>query len=234
MIKALFKKEISYYLTNPIGYITIVLFAICVNFLYVKDLFATGSASMKPFFAVTPWIILIFIPAVAMRAFAEEKRTNTIETLLTLPITELEIVIAKCAAILTVLAIALGLTLLIPMSLVYYSRLYIPEIVTGYTGMLLFGLSVSSISLFFSSLTKNQVVAFLYSVITIFLLLVIATEFTANVLPKYLQDIITSFGILYHLNNFIKGVIDMRSVFYFISLFAWSTFLTVINLERRG
>ena len=234
MIKALYKKEISYYLTNPIGYITIVLFGICANFLFVKDLFAVGSASMKPFFAITPWIMLIFIPAITMKAFAEEKRTNTIETLLTLPITELEIVLAKCAAIVTVVAIALGLTLLIPITLVYYSHLYIPEIITGYIGLLLYGSSIISISLFFSSLTKNQVVAFLYSVICIFILLVIATEFTANVLPKFLQDIITSFGFLYHLSNFIKGVIDLRSVIYFVSLFILSIFLTVINLERRG
>ncbi len=234
MIKTLYKKELSYYLKNPIGYITVVLFGIFSNFLFVKDLFASGSASMKPFFAVVPWVMLIFIPALAMRSFAEEKRTNTIETLLSFPITETEITLAKSGALLTVLGIALSLTLLIPVTLIYYSHLYLPEILAGYVGLLLYGLSVIGISVFFSSITKNQIIAFLYSVIYIFLMLVVATEFTANVLPKIVQDTVTYFGFLYHLSNFIKGVIDIRSVFYFISLFAVSTFLTVINLERRG
>lgn len=234
MIKTLYKKELGYYLKNPIGYVTVVLFAIFANFLFIKDLFATGSASMKPFFAIIPWIMLIFVPAITMRSFAEEKRTNTIETLLTLPISEIDIVLAKTAALLTVVAIALGLTLLIPISLIYYSHLYLPEIVSGYMGIMLYGLSLIAISLFFSSLTKNQVIAFLYSVVCIFLFLVIATEFTANALPKLVQDTITYFGFLNHLNNFIKGVIDLRSVLYFLSVFGVGTFLTVISLERRG
>jgi ABC-2 type transport system permease protein len=178
--------------------------------------------------------MLIFIPALAMRSFAEEKRNNTIETLLSFPITETEIVLAKSGALFTLVGMALSLTLLIPVTLIYYSHLYIPEILSGYVGLLLYGLSVIGISVFFSSITKNQVIAFLYSVICVFLMLVIATEFTANVLPKLVQDAVTYFGFLYHLSNFIKGVIDIRSVFYFISLFAVSTFLTVINLERRG
>lgn len=234
----LYKKELNYYLNNPIGYIVIVLFAVFANFLYLKDIFIVGSASMRPFFNLVPWVFLIFIPAITMRAISEEKRNNTIETLLTLPISEIQIVVAKFFALLTLVAIGLSLTLGLPLSLyvltkTYVTAIYLPEVFMGYLGVLMLGSLFISISLFFSSLTKNQVVAFLSSACILFILLVFGTEFL-GFLPKTFQDALTYFSPTTHLQNFTKGVFDVRSFVYFKSLSILFIFLTIIDLEKRA
>lgn len=233
-MKHLYKKELNFYLNNPVGYIVVVLFAIFANFLFVKDIFLIGSASMRPFFATIPWLLMVFIPALTMRSLSEEKRTNSIEILLSLPLSETEIVLAKFFALLSFLVIGLGLTVGLPISLMSLTRIYLPEVFVGYLGVVLIGMSFISIGLFFSARTKNQVVAFLLSIIITFFLLVLSTEFTASVLPKFIQDFFSYFSPVYHLQNFIKGVVDIRSLFYFISLMMVFLFLTVIELEKRN
>lgn len=230
----LYKKELSYYLNNPIGYIVVVLFGVFANFLFVKDIFLIGSASLRPFFSMAPWLLMIFIPAVTMRALSEEKRTNTLEMLLTLPISETQVVVSKFLALLTVTAAALLTTVSLPISLYYLSGIYIPEIIVGYLGIILLSASFIALSLFFSSQTKNQVIALLGSIIVIFLLLVVASDFSATVLPRFIIDYMSMFSPLYHLQNFIKGLLDLRSVFYFLGLIVLFLFLTIIDLEKRG
>lgn len=233
-MKTLYKKELNYYLNNPIGYIIIVLFAAFANFFYIKDIFVVGSASMQPFFSVLPWFFMIFIPAISMRILSEEKRTNTIETLLTLPITETEIIRSKFLALMTVVAIGLALTISLPVSLSFLTHLYLPEILISYFGALLMAGFFVGISMFFSSLTKNQVIAFLASAITIFFLSVIGTDFIGAVLPKFAQDMLSYFSPMYHLQNFLKGIFDFRSFFYFVSFIVLFIYLTILQLEKRG
>lgn len=233
-MKPLFKKEISYYLNNPIGYIILILFAAFANFLFVKDIFIVGSASLRPFFGLIPWLLLIFIPALSMRILAEEKKSNTIEVLLTLPVSEAQIVLAKFFALVILIALACVLTLSLPISLTLLTRMYFPEIAAGYVGILFLSAAYISISMFFSSLTDNQVVAFLASAVALFFSLVLSTDFLANLIPKFALDVVQYFSPLYHLQNFVKGVIDMRSVVYFVSLSAVFLFLTVTNLKKRN
>jgi len=229
----LYKKELSCYFNNAIGYIIVGLFAVFANFLFVKDIFVSGTTSMRPFFSLLPWLLLIFIPAISMRILAEEKRVNTLEIILTLPVSETQIVLAKFFALLTLVLLGLFLTLGLPVSLAFLSKVYLPEILIGYLGVLLMAASLIAVALFFSSQTKNQVVAFLTSAITIFFLIVLSTDFLGSVLPKFLQDIFNYFGPVYHLQNFIKGVIDIRSLFYFLSLTLIFLFLTIVDLEKR-
>ncbi|MBI2641549.1 ABC transporter permease subunit [Candidatus Roizmanbacteria bacterium] len=229
----LYKKELNYYLNNPIGYIVLALFAVFANFLFVKDIFVTGSASMRPFFGLIPWLFLVFVPALSMRILSEEKRTNTIERLLTLPISESEVVLAKFLSLLSLVAIALFLTFGLPISLSFLTKLYFPEILVGYIGTLFLASHYISLSIFFSSQTKNQVVAYLISAVLLFLLLVLSTDFSASVLPRFAQDFLSYFSPLYHLQNFVKGVIDFRSIIYFVSFTILFLFLTIIDLEKR-
>lgn len=229
----LYKKELNYYLTNTIGYIIIVLFAVFANFLFIKDIFVVGSASMKSFFGILPWLFLIFIPAISMRIFAEEKKSNTLEVLLSLPISETQIVLAKFLALLTLAGISLALTLSLPISLVFISKLYLPEVLTGYLGAIFLAGALISLSIFFSTQTKNQIVAFLVSTILIFLLIFLSSDFLGNVIPKIIQDFLSYFSPIYHLNNFIKGIIDLRSLIYFLSFIAVFLFLSVTVLEKR-
>jgi ABC-2 type transport system permease protein len=230
----LYKKEITYYLNNPIGYIVITLFAVLTNFFFIKDIILVGSASTRPLFGLIPWLFLVFIPALSMRSLAEEKRANTIETLLTLPVSELQVVLAKFLALVTLVAIGLALTLALPVALWVYSGLYLPELLTGYVGALFLAGLYIALSMFFSSQTKNQVVAFLFSVVVLFVLLIMATDAASTVLPKFVQDALSYFSPQYHMENFVKGLIDMRSVVYFLSGIVLFLFLTVTDLEKRS
>lgn len=229
----LYKKELNYYLTNAIGYIVIVLFAVFANFLFIKDIFVVGSASMKSFFGILPWLFLIFIPALSMRIFAEEKRSNTIEVLLSLPISETQIVLAKFLALLTLTVISLALTLSLPISLAFISKLYLPEILTGYLGIIFLAGAFISLSIFFSTQTKNQIIAFLISAMLIFLLTLLSSDFLGNVIPKIIQDFLAYFSPIYHLENFTKGIIDLRSLIYFLSFITVFLFLSIAILEKR-
>lgn len=233
-MKHLYKKELNYYLNNPVGYIVLILFAVFANFLYVKDLFAIGSASLKAFFSLIPWLMLVFMPALAMRSVSEEKRSNTVEILLTLPLSETEIIVAKYLALLTVAGIGLLLTVSLPVSLMVFSNVYPPEVFAGYLGLASVASAFLAVSVFFSTLTRNQVVAFLASALSLFILVVVGSDMTASIMPKVLTDLTSIFTPIYHLQNFVKGVVDVRSVFYFIGLDLIFLFLSVINLEKRS
>lgn len=233
-MKALYLKEIGYYLKNPTGYIIITLFAVFTNFMFVKDIFTVNTASMRQFFDLIPWMLLVFVPAISMRSLAEEKRSNTIETLLTLPISEIQIVLAKFLALLSIVSIGLLLTISLPVSLSMISTLYLPEIIMGYIGTVLLGALFISISLFFSSLTKNQVVAFLSSILALFLLLVVNVEFAAGMIPHLMADALVILSPYIHFLTFVKGLLDIRAMFYFASFIVLFLGLTVIDLEKRG
>lgn len=232
-MKSLFKKELNFYLGNPVGYIAVILFAAFANFLFVKDIFVVNSASMQPFFSLIPWLFVIFIPALTMRVISEEMRTNTLEVLLSQPVSELEIVVSKFLAIFTLSAIALGLTLALPISLSFLAKMYLPEILVAYIGVLLLAGSFISLGIFFSSLTKNQIVAYLSSAVVAFLILVIGSDFAGAFIPKFVLDFLNTFSPLYQLDPFTKGLFDLRGAFYFVSFAIVFLMIAVINLKKR-
>lgn len=229
----LLKKELGLYLNTPLGYVVAVLFAVFANFLFVRDIFLRGDSSMRTFFEFAPWLILVFAPALSMRIFAEEKRVNTLEVLLGLPVSETMIVLAKLLALFIFSAISFVLTISIPITLALIGRPAISEIIVSYIGILFMNLACISLSIFFSSLTKNQIVAFLSSVILLFLLLLLGSDFLAPILPRILQEYVITFSPLVHFETFLKGIIDFRSLIYFLSFTALFTTLTIINLEKR-
>jgi len=233
-MKGFFKKEINYYLNNPIGYIVIILFSVFVNFFFVKDIFVSSVTSVKPLFNLLPWFLLIFIPALSMRIFSEEKRSNTIEILLTLPIKEEQVVFSKFFSLLVLYFLSLLLTFGFVIFLFLFSKLYLPEVLVGYFGEILFGASLIAFSLYISNKTKNQVVAFLISVLSIFLFLVLSSDFVASVVPRIIIDNLIYFSPVYHLQNFINGVIDFRSLIYFLSFIGLFLKLTIIDLKKRS
>ncbi|MCA9371536.1 ABC transporter permease subunit [Candidatus Woesebacteria bacterium] len=239
MLKRLYKKELTYYLNNAVGYIVIVLFAVFANFLFVKDIFVVGEASMRPFFGIVPWLLIIFVPALCMRMFAEERRQNTLELLLSLPVSEIQILLAKFFAVLTLIAIALVLTLGLPVSLSILSSsagssVYFPEIITGYVGVIFMSAMFTAVSLFLSLKTHNQIVAFLSYVLVLFFLIIFSTDFVAGFLPRVVQTGLNYVSPVTQLDGFIKGVVDLRSFFYFVSVTTIMLFLSVIELERRS
>lgn len=232
-IKTLFKKELFFYLKSPVGFIAAFLFAVFANFLFMKDLFLRGNSSMRPFFDVAPWLLLIFVPAISMRIFSEEKKSNTIEVLLSLPAAESAFVVAKIMAIFSFLMITLALTFSIPATLSIISRVSILQAGVSYFGLILMASFFISVAIFYSSSTKNQVVAFLASILTLFFLVVIGGDFMASIVPGFILDYLAPLAPLYHYSVFLKGIIDIRSLFYFLSAASLFIFLTIINLEKR-
>lgn len=233
MLKTLYKKELKYYLDNPLGYIIVILFAVFANFWFIKDVFVVGTTSMRSFFDFTPWLLMIFIPALSMRIFSEEKRLNTIEVLLTLPVREWEIVLAKFFTLLTMVFFSLLLTLGLPLSLSFLSKIYLPEVVVGYLGLLFLSAMLIAFSMIFSLLTKNQIVAFLVSVLGSFVFLVLGSDFFAGYLPKLITDLIIYYTPLYHLSFFNRTVLELRSVGYFVTFTLAFLLVNKFILESR-
>lgn len=229
----LIKKELSYYFNNPIGYLIAIIFAVFVNFLFVKDLFLRGESNMRPFFEIMPWLCVVFVPALAMRIFSEEKRLNTIEVLLTLPITETMIVLAKFIALLIFAFFTLSLTFSLPLTLIFIGRPFLPEIIVAYLGVFFMMAAFISLSMFFSSTTKNQIVSFLTSAITLFFLILLGSDFFSSFLPSLITQNLSYFSFYFHFANFLKGVVDIRSVVYFLSIIFLFLFFTIVNLEKR-
>lgn len=232
-MKTLFKKEIDYYLNNPIGYIVIFLFSVFVNFFFIKDIFVSSIVSAKPLFNYLPWFLLIFIPALTMRVLSEEKKLNTIEVLLTLPISEKDMILGKFFALLVLYLISLLLTSFFVIFLFIFSKLSLIEVIIGYFGELLLGASLIALSIFISGKTKNQLVAFFISLIFIFFIFVLASEFMGSVFPRIIIDNLIYFSPIYHLQSFVKGVIDLRSLFYYLSFIFLFLFLSINDLKKR-
>ena len=233
MLKALYKKELNYYLNNPLGYIIAILFAVFVNFWFIKDVFVVGTTSMRSFFDFTPWLMMVFIPALAMRVFSEEKKSNTIEVLLTLPVEEWEIILAKFFTLLTMVFLSLLLTIGLPLSLSFLSKIYLPEIIIGYLGLLFLSGLMISFSMIFSLLTKNQIVAFLISLLGNFVFLVLGSDFFAGYLPKIISDLIIYYTPLYHLSFFNRTVLELRSIGYFFTFTLAFLLVSKFLLESR-
>lgn len=233
-MKEIFFKEVKQGLNNYFGYIILFLFSLFANYLFIKDIFVSYVFSYKSFFLVIPWLFLIFIPALTMKSLAEEKKANTIEVLLTLPLSELEIILGKFFSQLFFVIIGLSLTLFFPLTSLFLAKGYLPEILVGYFGLILLAGFFISIGIYFSNLTKNQVIAFLSSVLVIFSLLVVGTDFFANVLPRFLINQLIYFSPMYHIENFIKGIIDLHSLIYFLTGTIIFIFLSIIDLEKKS
>lgn len=234
-VLAIFKKELRSYFASPIGYVFIIFYLLVSNgfFFFVEDFFRQGQASMRGYFGTVPWIFLFFVPAITMRLWAEEKKAGTLEILLTMPLREIEVVLGKFLASFAFLAIALAFTITVPISIRYLGRPDMGVIVGSYCGALFLGGAYLAIGLLISSLTENQVVAFIVSIAAIFLLLVV------GVAPVYLNSlgpivhVCEYVSLLSHFNNVTRGVIDSRDVVYYLSVVALFLYLNVKNIESR-
>ncbi len=237
---AILKKEFNSFFTSPVGYLVIIVFLV-VNglFLWVFkgnfNILDAGFADLNSFFLITPWFFIFLIPAVTMRSFSDEIRTGTIEILKTKPLTDRQIVCGKYLSSLLLIVLAL-----IP-TLTYVFTIYKlgnPEgnldtgsIAGSYFGLLFLAGAFTSIGLFTSTLSNNQIVAFILGVLLSFLMYY---GFNAvaelEIFPKInIQNI----GMLEHYKSMGRGVIDTRDLIYFISVSFFFLFLTKINLQKK-
>lgn len=234
-MRALYLKEIKSFLSSILGYIFIAIFLVTTwLFLWIIsddfNLLEGGIADLIPFFNLAPLILLILIPAVTMRSFAEEKRTGTIELLYTRPISDLKILLAKYFA-----GVSLVVICLLPTLVYYISMHYLGNpigviddgaAITSYLGLILLGASFVAIGIFSSSITKNQIVAF---IIAMFLCWFLFSGF--DLLGSYatfagLDSVIKSLGMASHYSSIKKGVLVLSDLVYFFSLIAFFLFAT--------
>jgi len=230
-ILTIFRKELKSYFSSPVAYIVIAVFLIITGWFFTSSLFLAGLVTMRNVFDIIPFIFLFFIPAISMRSFSEEKKTGTIELLLTKPISDSDIVIGKFLAALGLTAIALAFTLIYVISLSFLGKLDYGAIIGSYLGLLLMSGIYISIGIFASSLTENQVVAFIISFLIVFGLFMLNK--VLMFLPTSLASILEYISIDYHFGNIARGVLDTRNLLYYISGITIFLLLTKASLESR-
>ena len=232
-VYAVFKKEFRSYFNSPIAYIFITAFLVFSGWLFFRGFFIIGQATMRPFFSILPWEFLFFVSAVTMRLWAEEKKMGTMELLMTLPLKDGEIVIGKFLAAFLFLAITVLLTFTFPLTLYYLGSPDLGPILGGYIGALLMGAAYLSIGLFISSLTENQIVAFILSVFACFGLFIIGEPIVLTALPGWLAGFFSFLGLGSHFQSIGRGVIDSRDIIYYLSVIIFFLFLNTRFVESR-
>ena len=245
---AIAQKELRSYFASPIGYIVIGFFALLYGFFYSTylsyfirqsmqgaqfggpDQMNVNEMMIRPVLQNITILLLFLMPMVTMRSYSEEKRSGTIELLLTSPVTDWEIILGKFLGALTLWAAALAVTLVHIGLLFYFGNPEWKPIVTGYLGLLMMGGCFLSLGLFISSLTKNQIVAAM-ATFAVFLLLWIINWLSGAVGPTG-QAILRHLSITEHFDDFAKGIIDTNHVIYYLSFIAFGLFLTMKSVDN--
>ena len=234
IVYILFKKELMAYFNSPIAYIFIGVFLIVGNWLFFKNFFLIGQASLRAYFDLLPWIFLFLSPAITMRLWAEEKKSGTIEFLLTLPVTDWQVVLAKFFGALVFLFSALLLSISLPITVAVLGDVDFGPIIGGYVGALFLGGAYLALGLFISSLTKNQIIAFMLGLVACFTAFIIGADFVLIGAPQFLVPILKFLGLGSHFNNIAKGIIDSKDVIYYFSFIFIFLWLNARVIESRG
>ena len=227
----IYRREIRSYFNSAVAYVVIVVFLAIVGWYFSNNLFLMNTASMRIVFELVPLVFLFFVPAVTMRLLAEEKKSGTLELLTTKPVRDVEIVLGKFLAAWTLLAATLAPTLIWLVTLMILGNPDLGPVVAGYIGLMLTGGVYIAIGIFASSLTENQIVAFLIG-----LVIVLAFFLADKVLlyvPGFLAPVVEYMGIDYHFSSIARGVIDSRDIVYFGSILGFALLMATASLERR-
>ncbi len=229
----IFQKEFKSYFNSPIAYIFIITFLLFSNWLFFRTFFLIGQAHMRPLFGILPWLFLILAPAITMRAWAEEKKMGTMEVLMTLPLKDYEIVLGKFLASFIFLIIAVLLTFPLALTIYFLGKPDNGTIIGGYLGACLMGGAYLAIGLFISSLTQNQIVAFIVSIVVCFAFLIIGEDIVLMSAPAILSPVFTYLGLGSHFESISRGVIDSRDLLYYSSIIGFFLFLNTLAIESR-
>ncbi len=239
-LSVIFKRALASYFATPLAYVFILIFLVLsgVFTFYLGGFFESGQANLSPFFNFHPWLYLFLVPAIAMRLWAEERKSGTIELLMTLPITRFDAVTGKFLAAWVFAGLALLLTFPMIITVNYLGEPDNGAIITGYIGSWLLAGAYLAIGSCMSALAKNQVIAFILSVSVCFLFIVsgfpmVLDGFSAWA-PQWVIDAVASLSFLTRFDAISKGVIDIRDLLYFLTLIAaWlAATAVVIDLKK--
>lgn len=230
------KRELQSFFDSLIAYIMLVLFLGFSGFftwLYGSDIFLVGQASLEGFFGIAFWTLFFFIPALTMRLLAEEKKTGTIEMLLTKAVTDREVVIGKFLSTFLLISIALAFTLPYAITVYNIGNLDVGQVVCGYVGLLLMSGAYISIGLYASSVTNNQIVAFL-SALFIGLFFHLIFDVLSGNFTGLAGQVLSTLSLSNHFESISRGVMDTRDLIYFFSIILLGLFLSELSLTKRN
>lgn len=226
------RREFRSNFDSPIGYVVIALSLLGVGIFFFRDYWTINRATLSPLFTWLPWAFVFpIIPAVTMRLFAEEKRTGTLELLITMPVRDRDVVLGKFLATLGLIGVLLALTVSYPLFIGRLGNLDVGPILVGYVGLLLEASAGIAIGLFFSSVTENQIVAFMLTFTV--LLGLFTVDYLGAAVGGILGDIFAFVSFQRRLAPFGRGLLDLRHVVYFVSVAAFFLMLTTRQLESR-
>jgi len=241
-IRAIAKRELAAYFTSPVAYVFLVIFLLMTGFFTFTagNFFERGEASLAAFFGWHPWVYLVLVPAVGMRLWAEERRSGTLELLLTMPVAPWQVIVAKFLASWVFLAVALALTF---PTVITVNVLGDPDngiIVAGYLGSLFLAGAYLAVSCMTSAMTRNQVVAFILAVVACLFLVLAGFNPVTDLMTRWaspaLVDTVAAFSVVTHFDGFQRGVVDLRDLAYFLSVIGFALFATgvIIRGHRSG
>ncbi|HEY0715178.1 MAG TPA: ABC transporter permease subunit [Polyangia bacterium] len=228
---AITKRELRTYFNSPVAYIVVTVFMLLAGYLFFNNVFIEKQAEMRGYFGLAPMLFSFIIPAMTMRLVAEEKGSGTLELLITMPVRDWEVVLGKFLAALGLLAVLLFLTLSYAISVQSIGPLDKGPAYGGYFGLLLMGGAYVAIGVMASSLTKNQIVAFILAFAISFGLYLFGK--IVQVVPPALQPLIAFLSIDNHFESISRGVIDTRDVVYYLSVMVVSLVIATVSLESR-
>lgn len=230
--KILYRKEVQSFFNSPVAYITLVIFLLISAWFTMSTFFLINESDLRTLFSVVPIVYLFFVPAITMGLIAREKNSGTMEFITTLPFTDGEIILAKFLAALTLIGTALAFTLVHLITLLIIgNNIDVGALISGYLGLLLVGGVYAAIGTFGSTVTDNQITAFLISFLIIFIFFIL--DKILIFVPGFLGSVFQFLSIDYHLSNISKGVIDSRNLIYFGSMIAFFLLVSVRVLEMR-
>ena len=238
---AICKRELAAYFSTPLAYVFIVIFLAltgAVTF-YFGQFFNRGQADLQPFFAFHPWLYLFLIPAVGMRLWAEERKSGTIEILMTLPVSTGQAVVGKFLASWIFAGIALVLTFPIWITVNYLGTPDNGVVIAGYIGSFLMAGAFLAIGCFVSATTRNQVIAFVIAAAVCFIFMMSGLELVLSAFkgwaPPFIVDVVASLSFLTHFDGIMKGVIDVRDLIYLGSAIVIFLFANIVTIDlKRG
>ena len=238
-IVSIFRREFSGYFSTPIAYVFIVIFLFMngVFTFFMGDLYARGQADLEPFFTWHPWLYLFLVPALSMRLWAEERRSGTVELLMTLPVTVWQVVLAKYLAAWAFTGIALALTFPVWITVNYLGDPDNGVVLAAYIGSFLMAGAYLAVGSCISSLTKNQVIAFVVTAVVCFLFTVTGLPMVTNLFsawaPQIIVETISSLSFVSNFQDLSRGAVDLRNLVYFLSLIVFWLFLNTIAVGSR-